>query len=349
MGQGTRERPPHRRRRLRFLRRVLLGLALLPFVLAGAGAVYNTLWIRHYRSLFPPPGKLYSINGKAMHLYCTGDGSPTIVLEAGLGSDAMAWTLVQPTLSKTTRVCSYDRIGVGWSDPQDGPSDSEGAAERLHALLSEAGIAGPVVLMGHSIGGLHIRVFATRFPTDVAGMVFVDATTPDLALHPPAELLALRDQEDEELRIARWKVALGITRLEDECPQAPSDDVRAGWLKATGCVPAGLDAVRQEALAFQRSAEEAASTGPYRDLPILILSQDTNRSAPEGAGPPPGWSEAQEGLKRLSTRSRRIIARHSGHSIQFARADVVNREVPRFIEEIRTGTPSPETGTTVTE
>ena len=344
MNPSTRERLPSRKRWLRLLRRALLGLLVLPLVLAGAGAVYNALWIRHYRSLYPPPGKLYLVNSKAMHLYCTGEGAPTIVLEAGHGVDVMEWTGVQPAMSETTRVCSYDRIGFGWSEPQDGASDSNGVAERLHALLSQAGITGPIVLMGHSLGGLHMRVFAARFPTKVAGMVFVDATTPESALH--SELLALSDQEDRELKIAWWGVALGITRLEDECPPPPWVDAHAGWFKATGCVPSQLDAIRAEGLALRRSVEQTASTGPFGDLPILILSQDTSRRDSDA---PPVWNEAQEGLKRLSTRSRRIIARGSDHLIPFARADLVNREVPRFIEQIRTGTTPPETGTTATE
>jgi pimeloyl-ACP methyl ester carboxylesterase len=121
--------------------------------LAVAGAVYDCLAVRRLRRVVAPPGKLYPVNGKPMHLYCTGEGTPTIVLEAGLGNDSLIWVKVQPPLSTTTRVCSYDRIGVGWTEAQEGGRDSNDVADRLHALLSEAGVRGPLVLVGHSIGG----------------------------------------------------------------------------------------------------------------------------------------------------------------------------------------------------
>ncbi len=113
-----------------------------------------------------------------MRIDCMGSGSPTIVLDAGLGNDGLIWGGVQPVLAKTTRACSYDRAGFGWSDALPPPRDADHIADELHGLLAAAGINGPVVLMGHSIAGMYIRDYATRYPTNVAGLIFVDGSTP---------------------------------------------------------------------------------------------------------------------------------------------------------------------------
>src|ERR1017187_6295789 len=149
---------------------VLSVVVLLVVVLAGSSA-YNAIAVHRFWATNQPPGDFYSVNGHRMHIICTGSGSPTIVLEAGLGNDALTWGGVQPVLSSTTRVCSYDRAGFGWSDALPGPRDADHIAGELHQLLLQAGITGPIVLMGHSIGGIFLRDYATRYPANVVGIV----------------------------------------------------------------------------------------------------------------------------------------------------------------------------------
>ncbi len=352
-----RGRHPLKRRVWRVVLRTCLGLGLLLVMLGAVGATYNALSVRYYRSASPPPGKLYSVNGKAMHLYCTGDGSPTIVLEAGLGNDWLIWGKVQPALSKTTRVCSYDRIGVGWSEEQPGGRDSNSVADRLHALLSEAGVVAPLVLMGHSIGGLHIRAYTARFPRDVAGLVLVDCVTPIEAANVPRELRALRHGTDRDMAILKWQTFFGIPRIQGECSQvAPGFEHNATWLRADSCIPSQFDAILAEGAASEASGQETLGTGPFGDLPVLIISSDPSLSPPSL----PFSAEVlkrmgtvreagQEDLKKLSTHSRRVIAEGSRHYIQMDRADLLNREVPVFIEEIRENRLSSKNGTTETE
>ena len=113
-----------------------------------------------------------------MRIDCSGSGSPTLVLDAGLGNDGLIWGGVQPVLAKTTRVCSYDRAGFGWSDALPPPRDADHIAAELHGLLIAAKVNGPIVLMGHSIAGIYIRDYATRYPEKLAGLIFVDGSTP---------------------------------------------------------------------------------------------------------------------------------------------------------------------------
>jgi pimeloyl-ACP methyl ester carboxylesterase len=344
----------------RFVRRTGLGLLLLLVVLGGAGASWNALAIRHYRNANPPPGKLYTVNGHLMHLYCSGEGSPAIVLESGLGDDFTLWAKVQPSLSVTTRTCSYDRAGFGWSESQPGPRDSDSIADQLHALLMQAGITKPVVLMGHSAGGLHIRAYATRFPRDVAGLIFVDASSPSQNDRLPPSVQALDRHSAGEFLLLRSLVALGVARLTGQCTIVPPGfEAYAGWVKANTCVLSQITPYQREAAAIPASLSEVARTGPYGNLPVLIFSQDTQLPMPAHLPAPVSiedWRKAtavhdtlQEELKLLSSDNRRIIAKGSGHYIHNDRPDVLNREVPLFIQQIRTHVPSPKNGSTTIE
>jgi pimeloyl-ACP methyl ester carboxylesterase len=116
---------------------------------------------------YPPQGRLIDVGGRTLHIHCTGSGSPTVVLVAGGGAYAIDWALVQPRIAESSRVCSYDRAGLGWSDP--GPADEtvEQTVSDLNRLLQASGERGPVVLVGASIGGIYIRAYQRAYPADV--------------------------------------------------------------------------------------------------------------------------------------------------------------------------------------
>jgi len=123
---------------------------------------------------YPAPGELVDVNGSRIHIRCEGSGSPTVILEAGSSDCSLSWSRVQPGVSAFTRVCSYDRLGYGWSDPLKGSLKAADVTSRLHALLSHANSSPPYVLIGHSLGGAYVRAHAHRYPADVSGMVLVD-------------------------------------------------------------------------------------------------------------------------------------------------------------------------------
>src|SRR5690606_33293767 len=124
---------------------------------------------------YPPAGRMVDVGGYKLHLDCRGQGSPTVILDAGLGASSLDWALVQPELARTTQVCSYDRAGMGWSEAGPEPRSPARLADELHTLLQIAGAPGPYVLVGHSLAGKNLRLFAAAHPVDVAGMVLVDA------------------------------------------------------------------------------------------------------------------------------------------------------------------------------
>ena len=176
-------------------RRILLGLLALLVVLAVAGMMYENISEARDRRFNPMAGRLFDVGGYKMHIDCTGEGSPTVILESGLGDSYISWRRVQPRIAKFTRVCSYDRAGLGYSESSSQPRTSKVIAGELHALLRAAGVAPPYVLVGHSMGGYDVRLYASLYRNEVAGMVLVDASHPDQENRFPPELKNMEGTE----------------------------------------------------------------------------------------------------------------------------------------------------------
>ena len=160
---------------LRQSARIGFGLMAFLVLLLMVTTIYGAVATANERARFRPPGRLVDVGGYRLHLRCEGQGSPTVVLESGGGMTSNEWTLVQPEVAKLTRVCSYDRTGLGWSETGP-PSDP---VEVLHTLLRNGGVPGPYAIAGHSYGSGLVLRFAYRFPNDVKGMVLAAASYPD--------------------------------------------------------------------------------------------------------------------------------------------------------------------------
>jgi pimeloyl-ACP methyl ester carboxylesterase len=336
--------------------RILLSCAILLCVVLACTTSYNAAALRYYQAIYPPPGKLYRVDGYDMHLYCTGEGAPTLILEAGAGADSITWVKVQPELSKITRVCSYDRSGYGWSEPRPSPRDADTVSQRLHSLLQQAGITGPLVLMGHSMGGIYIRDYASHYPQGIEGLVFLDPGTPTMDEHESPELRAATAIRAPYYYSLAALIALGLHRPAGFCAPEPGMDLPTGTRFAQLECGKLLSSIWSEYKSEPRSEAETMNTGPYGALPVLIISRDTKLPGQtQGLTPKLAaefttfWDQEQEDLKHLSTRSRRIIAKGSGHQIQSDRADLVNREVAVFIQQIRSNERRTDYGSTMTE
>ena len=331
---------------------VLSVVVILVAVLAGSSA-FNAIALHYYWAYNSPPGAFYSVNGHRMHINCTGSGSPTIILEAGLGNDSLTWGGVQPVLSSTTRVCSYDRAGFGWSDPLPVPRDADHIAAELHELLLQAKVTGPIVLMGHSVGGIYMRDYATRYPENLAGFVFEDSSTPLQDENPVMKAMDSKVPPRWAFELlTKSAMSTGIPRLLGMCSQSIKGfDAHAAKLQAEDICHTNVSPMFDAMDGFNRSGQETVHTGPYGALPILIISEDPAK-IPAGV-PAEGanvFNGMQEDLKKLSTRSRRIIAKGSTHYIHIDRYELIEKEVPLFIEQIRGTAPQPTSwGSTITE
>jgi pimeloyl-ACP methyl ester carboxylesterase len=330
----------------------LLSTALVVGCVLALGAAYNALSLRHYRSVAGVPGKLFTVDGYTMHLFCTGQGAPAIILDAGLGDDALIWAKVQPQLSKHTTVCAYDRAGFGWSEPRPGSRDANSIADQLHDLLHAAKMAPPYILMGHSIAGLYLRAYANRYPTDLAGLVFVDGATPLQDDRIPKALVAIQNRQRKDMWWERILMQIGWFRIKGKCTQiAPGFEAYAAWIRADRCVPSEITAVEGELDSERLSGEQTVHAGPFDSLPVLILSRDpavlpSNWPAEVGRANSIRWNVMQEEAKSLSAHSRRIIVRNSDHDIQVDRPELLIKAVIGFLTDIRNHDLSHLDGTT---
>ncbi len=170
------DRQPRKRGCLFYVRRGLMWFGIIVVALVVLGMAYQVVAVELDKRNYPPPGQLYDVNGHQMHIYCSGSGSPTVILQAGGLADSLWWYRVQNQLAQQTQVCSFDRPGMGWSEPADGPREALTMIGELHTLLEAAGISGPFVMAGHSHGAVLTRIYATQYPEDVIGIVLVDSS-----------------------------------------------------------------------------------------------------------------------------------------------------------------------------
>lgn len=316
-----------------WIRYVFAGTLVIGIFIAAAGALYQHFASARDRRSYPMPGQLVDVGGYKMHIDCTGQGTPVVILDSGLGDSYVSWRRAQPQIAQFTRVCSYDRAGAGYSGSSSRPRTSQVFAEELHTLLHNAGIVGPFILVGHSLGGYNVRLFARLYPNEVAGVVLVDSSHPEQKKRfPPAlndmDATWLREQEFFELAMP-----FGIPRLLGFC----GSDVE---VRAADC---NFHTAREsvaELKSVSESAAQTAAAGSLGDLPLAVLSADPNLPEPDlpqdlEMPASEAWQEMQNELARLSTRSTHAIARNSGHYIQLDRPDLVIEAVRNVVRQVR--------------
>ena len=316
-----------------WLRSVLIGLLVFAIVLAVAGFLYENISESRDRRFNPMPGRLVDVGGRIMHIDCTGDGSPTVILDSGLGDTFLSWRKVQPEIAKFTRVCSYDRAGLGYSDSSSQPRTGKVIAEELHALLQAASIPPPYILVGHSMGGYDVRLYASLYRSEVAGMVLVDASHPDQENRFPRELKDMEGSWRREAEFLAYTSPFGVPRLLGFCDdQALERAAECNFHSARESVA--------ELKAFPQSAAETVATGTLGDMPLAVLSHDPDKPSadllPDLAKPTnEAWEKMQQELAHLSTRGTQAIAKGSSHYIQLDRPDMVIDAVRAVVDQAR--------------
>ena len=263
-------------------RRITVALSTVLLFAVLAGVTYQSVSNALERRRFPHPGRLVEIGDHQLHLYCVGEGSPTVVLEAPAGGLSMTWAWVQDDLASTTRVCSYDRAGLGWSEAGDGRYDPLRTTDDLHALLQRSGERTPVILAGQEFGAALARLYADRFPRDVAGLVLVD---------DPSE----GDDSHGSARAAvtwPWLARVGVLRITRSLSRRANGlpAHARGAAQAFLNRPDHLTRAAQE-VARVRDVTEAAAVAPsdaiagaarvttgHHDAPVVLASRDEAKS-----------------------------------------------------------------------
>jgi pimeloyl-ACP methyl ester carboxylesterase len=312
----------------------------LPLWLLVAGAYYQTIAEHRDLRLHPIPGELVDVGLYQLHIYCTGSGAPSVILDAGLGDTYISWRKVQPQIAQFARVCSYDRAGLGDSYYSHHPSTSKDFAQELHILLHNAGLPPPYILVGHSMGGFDVRLYASLYPSEVAGMVLVDSSHPEQQKRLPPELNDLDATWIREQEFFEFTMPFGIPRLLGFC----------GNDAAVRAVECNFHSVREsvaELKAISQSAGQTASTGSLGDMPLMVLSHDPDTpqpDLPEDLVKPANdaWQQMQQELSHLSSKGKQVIAKNSGHYIQLDRPDLVIEAVRSVVDEARQSNLAPE-------
>lgn len=270
--RGTGEASAERRTFGRRLRRFAAVVGVILVGLAALGVLYQQVGQALDRRALSPPGRMVEAEGVALHLHCTGAGGPTVILEAGAYGFAQVWAWVQPRLSERRRVCAYDRAGLGWSDDA-AAHDGVAAVARLRALLAAAGEPGPYVLVGHSLGGALIRIFAERHPDEVVALGFIDPSHPDQLDRLPPEARAAHERVSRVLGRLPVLAHVGVLRLTDALGRLnaglPDDDYRAARMFCS--TPRHLRATHAEMSAWAETMAAARANHSLGDRPLVVI------------------------------------------------------------------------------
>jgi pimeloyl-ACP methyl ester carboxylesterase len=309
---------------MKWVERALLSVVAVVGMLILVGVTWEQWHRTQAMRDFPPPGELVEVDGEHLHLFCSGEGSPVVVLEGGASMPSVAWTAVQRAVSPHTRVCSYDRVGLGWSYGAEGSADAEAVARRLRSLLRNGQIAPPFVPAGHSIGGAYSLVFADLYGDEVAGLVLVDASHPDSRTRLPAELRP-RDAHPALQRLQRIvavaQARVGLVRFMNRKWRSPDhwpDGVHATGLALTA---QGVAAGGRERMAQPEILARAAQVDSLGQIPLVVLTSEL----PQGSSALSEEQnesyrrlrlEMQSELADLSPNSEHRLVEGSGHMVQ---------------------------------
>jgi pimeloyl-ACP methyl ester carboxylesterase len=336
-------------RKTRWAKKGPAGLFVTLLALAAAGLVFQAVATRsdqssesHYQ------GRMVSVGDHRLHIDCMGAGSPTVVLESGWSFTSIEWSAhVQPEVAKHTRVCAYDRAGLAYSEAGPAPRDANEVADELHTLLHKANVKGPYVLVGHSLGGLYTRVYADRYPKEVAGMVLVQSMHPDQFQRLGTES-ALRTNRLTGI-VGPPLARLGVVRLLSMLP--PNPNLPASLRKQAGSLyyqMPHLVAELEEVGAMPEALDQARETGSPGDKPLAVVSAsdygvEALTDSKAAAARYDRESHAlQKDLTHLSPDStQRVVQGSTDDTLVLDRhyAEQTNQEITRVVEAVRQDRP----------
>jgi len=324
-----------KRRAFRIISILLLALVLLVSGVGIAGAVAKANLAKKY----PAPGQLVDAGGHKMHINCFGQGSPTVILEAGMGDYSLTWAYVQPEVAGFARVCAYDRAGFGWSEPGPDPRTAAAEVEDLHRLLVNASVEGPYVLVGHSMGGMLARMYAHQYPDEVVGLVLVDSFHEERISRLPKLRQATLDMRGQ-FRMFTFLSSFGIMALAPRSiPNQGLPDDAYLQAQAVTATSGSLEMLLTELNLMEESSNEALALHmtTLGNLPLIVLSSGHGEEIPSlsDAENQQIWQELQteqSELAALSSASTQIIADQSGHYIQLDQPDLVIGAIRQVVQ-----------------
>jgi pimeloyl-ACP methyl ester carboxylesterase len=329
---------------------MLLGIGCFVVLAVLVGFGFETFMRWQVSRKYPVSGKLVDVGGRKIQIDCRGKGSPTVVLESGIDNlGSLNWAAVHDEIAQTTRVCAYSRAGILWSDPNKGTVDYKSVVQDLHEALIKSGETGPWVMVGFSAGGPSTINFTSRYESEVAGLVFVDASHPDQIV-PMQKItgISLGAIPSGLIPLSEVLSRIGVVRLISKVmPQGntyPNIPPQASQV-VEAYFPQNISSFLK---GVQSNDAEIAAAGNFRklgDRPLVVLTATRKLSPDElqAAGMTQAqemqmqtlWNQLQADLVTWSTRSRHEIVPDASHAIQFDRPDVVIRAVREVVMDVR--------------
>jgi len=324
----------------RWARRLFMGMLTLLILLMAGGGIYQALGQHSDARRYTAPGRWVDVGGYKLHLYSSGAGTVPVVLVAANGGGVLDWYKVQPELARFTQVVSYDRAGMGWSEPGPGPRSSAQIVQELHTLLNKAGIRAPYVLVGHSLGGLHVQLYAMQYPEEVAGLVLVDASHAEMAgrdgFVPSAFAMPA---------LVRVVGSLGVVRLLNQVNdwsngRRPNDfgpTFRADLEHEASMLYSHTEDLVAMAREFASlptsSAQVRAANLQLGDKPLFVLTRSGEANpSPRRLAMETLWRGWQADLAGRSRDVQHVVADQGGHYLQQDQPDLVVKAVLQTVE-----------------
>ena len=316
-----------------WIRRGLVWLVAGLLVLAVIGAIYQAVATQIDQRTYSPPGEMVDVGTHSLHINCLGEGSPTVILEAANLGMSAHWVRVQQQLAQTARVCAYDRAGLGWSERGPKPRDARQVSSELHTLLKGADTEAPYVLVGHSYGGLYARMYAARYPNQVAGMVLVDSSHPEQFTRSP-QGRAMYEKTRRMGSIIPWLTRLGVIRLINFYPAHPDlPSQQRAQIEAFNSSTQQVVTTADEFRATPETNTQVSNMGSLGDKPLAVLSAGEQSSS---------WFEMQDELAALSPESiHRVVDGATHESLLYDKGDskVTSAAIEQVVDAVRTDQP----------
>ena len=299
---------------------------------------------------FPAPGQLVDVGGFQMHIHCMGEGNPTIILESGAGSFSTDWELIQPEIAETNRVCVYDRAGYGWSERSPQPQSAAEITSALHTLLNNGGIEGPYIMVGHSLGGLYVRLYQKQYPDQLVGIVLVDSAHEEVRIRSSEEFRQTEDafftQFNQQVKTFQAINGIGLMALSPS--QCPANEKLPADAQAAYCAVLAMDGrffttlqEEYELLNVHIEQVREENLGDLGNLPLIVLEAgqlqwtgneikvsvlDEHKQLAH---------TLQQELAALSSQGKLITVEESGHFIQIEQPSILIDAIYQVIEATR--------------
>jgi pimeloyl-ACP methyl ester carboxylesterase len=302
------------------------------------GWIYQRIAEHRDDDRYPPPGELHSVDGRLMHIRCRGSGSPTVIVEQGIGGPSIDWNDINARMSRTTRVCDYDRAGMGHSEPAFRPTRSTEVARNLEALLRAARIDDDLIFVGWSAGGMYAREYYRQFPARVKGMVLVDSAHEQTLQRMPPQP-SNRGHLDNLMRKYR-SAQIGWIRLNGEVANqysaAPLAEEDRSRLIAFFHKSHAYRTLVDEGVGLEQDLAAGLPPPALGDLPVIVLAEGKPRH-PYMTENLAQWHVLQRELAGLSSDGHLIIATESAHFIHRTEPELLLKAVSDVVGSVRTG------------